>query len=280
MIPSNLIRVNEFPAPAIGSPSEVVADEYAAYWLLTDYQRHCLIATNYWLQREGKEVIHIPAGELAKIKEGYYADPVRFAPLVDFQDVSTESSQIPATPPQPRFSLFNPPITNTFPARAITLAECARFIRTDEAFRKNTEKLRAFTVPEDRKRFKSQSLAYVCFSGIFSRRTEASLITHSGLIVIDLDHIAEPSKVKDDLSFDWELNPAMIYISPSGDGLKVIIPIDIVNGTHADYFDAISNYLLHSHGLKADPSGRDVSRACFLCHDPKIFLHPSYNDWY
>jgi len=81
------------------------------------------------------------------------------------------------------------------------------------------------------------------------------------------------------LRLDYELDPALIFTSPSGDGLKVIVAVAIDAGSHSDYFDAISTHLINTHGLQADPSGRDVPRACFLCHDPFVYLNPVYNDW-
>ena len=289
MIDSTIIQVYDSLIPAIDLLD--VPIDYTTYWSLTDYQRYCLVSTNYWRMKGGGEAIPLPPGEEDKINSGYYRSPVGVKPKANFDDIFTDPSLSPPVPfdpflnyvsppapPQPRFSFFNPPITNTLPAKTITLAECYWLIKYPHPFDKNTENLRSLATLEERKRFKAQSLAYVCFSGIFSRRSESSLLTHSGLIVIDLDHIPNPAEIRKLLSLDYDLNPAMIYISPSIDGLKVIVPIDIQNGTHADFFDAISYYLLSTHGLKADPSGRDISRACFLCHDPNIYLNSDYHD--
>ncbi|MFN5784539.1 MAG: BT4734/BF3469 family protein [Flavobacteriia bacterium] len=38
----------------------------------------------------------------------------------------------------------------------------------------------------------------------------------------------------------------------------------------------MSNYLKHNYRIEADPSGKDISRACFLCHDPNAFIHPKH----
>jgi len=182
------------------------------------------------------------------------------------------------TAAKPMFSFFQPPVTNTLPARTISLAKCCEMIKLPHPYFDKTTKLRSFTKPEEKKQYKSQHLAFVCFSGIFSRRSEKSLITHSGLITIDLDHIPEPEKLKRDLYYDFELDPAMIFTSPSGNGLKLIVSVDISQGLHSEYFSAISGYLQKNYNIKADPSGKDISRACFLCHDPHIFLNPEYND--
>ena len=62
--------------------------------------------------------------------------------------------------------------------------------------------------------------------------------------------------------------------SPSGDGLKWIIPIDLAEYTHGDYFQAVAAYILQRYSVQIDKSGRDVSRACFLPYDPNAFINP------
>ncbi|MEI6059434.1 MAG: BT4734/BF3469 family protein [Bacteroidota bacterium] len=180
---------------------------------------------------------------------------------------------------QPMFSFFQPPVTNTLPARTISLATCCEMIKLPYPYLDKTIELRSLGTPEEKRRYKSQHLAFVCFSGIFSRRSEKSLITHSGLITIDLDHIPEPEPLKRDLYYDIELDLAMIFTSPSGNGIKLIASVDLSQGTHAEYFASLSSYLLKHYQIQADPSGKDVSRACFLCHDPHIFINPEYNAW-
>ncbi len=68
----------------------------------------------------------------------------------------------------------------------------------------------------------------------------------------------------------------LLFTSPSGDGLKWIIPIDITTASHTDYFRAISNYVRQTYGIEADKSGKDISRACFLPHDSNAYLNPKY----
>lgn len=178
----------------------------------------------------------------------------------------------------PTFSFFRHPIRNVFLSKRLTLGSCAQLIKLPYPYGDLTIQLRKLTTPNERRQFKAEKLDYVTFSGIFRRREDRSLITHSGFITIDLDHLENAEEVKQIIRYDDILEPAMIFISPSGNGLKFILHIDIAKGSHADYFETISKYLFSAYKLTADPSGRDVSRACFLCHDPKIFLDPEYND--
>ena len=68
----------------------------------------------------------------------------------------------------------------------------------------------------------------------------------------------------------------LAFRSPSGDGLKWVISVDLSEMSHQRMFAAVCNYLKSRYGVEADPSGRDVSRACFLPHDPEAYLNPDY----
>ena len=81
---------------------------------------------------------------------------------------------------------------------------------------------------------------------------------------------------KKDCSNCEKLMPELIFISPSGKGIKCIVSIDIEAATHDEYFSALSSYLDLNYGVEIDSACKDVSRACFLCHDPNCFINPKY----
>lgn len=161
-------------------------------------------------------------------------------------------------------SYFLPPIKNTIPLRNVSLSLVYELVSTD-FFKVKTEQVRHN--PE----LKPKILAYITPSGTFKKRTITALISWSGIICIDIDKC--DTGIKDTLTGDTFLNPALIFVSPSGNGLKVFIAIN--NGTadnHLLYFNAITQYLLDTYLLVADPSGKDIPRACFLCYDPGAFF--------
>ena len=178
-------------------------------------------------------------------------------------------------PVAPCFSYFVAPVTNTIPAKAVTLVEVYKIIKS-ETFASQTLSLRSIDDKKKAKEYKAANFDYVTFSGIFSKRADKSLQKHSGLITIDLDHIGKPetweSRLLDDEYFETE----MLFVSPSGDGLKWVIPIDLTKATHLEYFKSISNYMQLTYGLQSDTSGSDTSRACFLPHDPNIYINSKY----
>lgn len=178
-------------------------------------------------------------------------------------------------PAPPVFSYFNKPVTNTIPSRQVSLIEVYHLIKGND-FASCTSTLRNISEPKDARKYKAQNFDYVTFSGSFSKRNDANLQRHSGLLTIDFDHIEDIPSLKASLLSDHYFETELLFVSPSGDGLKWVIPIDLTQAKHQDYFKAVANYVSHTYQLEVDQSGKDISRACFLPHDTDIFINPKY----
>jgi len=115
---------------------------------------------------------------------------------------------------------------------------------------------------------KTKLLPFITPSGLFSGRSLSTIVSYSGIVSIDLDHIDLVYKAL--LASDKILNPNLIFISPSQKGLKMFISVDQDKASmHNVYFNAISFYLYSTFGITADPACRDISRCCFLSYDPQ-----------
>lgn len=130
------------------------------------------------------------------------------------------------------------------------------------------DQLRNCIDDKERKRIKTQ-LPSICFSGTFSKREDKSLIEHSGLIAIDFDHLGTRLQelrdrlIKDKYTF-------ILFVSPSGDGLKLVVKIPASVKTHEKSGMALTDYYKDE---KLDEF-LDVSRVCFESYDPDIFYNP------
>lgn len=173
------------------------------------------------------------------------------------------------------FSFFRMPITNTKPSSVFSLLDAYNYI-VGETAKNQTFKLRSITDEKQRRNFKSMNFNYCTFSGTFQYRNDKGLICHSGLLCLDFDHLVNIDGVKKLLLNDQYFETMLMFRSPSGDGLKWIIEIDITKATHQDYFCAISNYLSKTYLLQTDKSGKDISRACFLPHDGNCIINPKF----
>src|SRR5690606_4674664 len=117
-----------------------------------------------------------------------------------------------------------------------------------------------------------ENLPCYTFSGVFSTRSKVGLKKHSGLIALDFDKLGTKDEVhwyKDSVCDDPYVFSA--FISPSGDGLKILIKIPPVESDHELYFEALKKYFNND---SLDDSGKDVSRLCFESYDPDIYINP------
>ncbi len=190
------------------------------------------------------------------------------------QRSNTNDSSI-TQPGSPKVSFFQRPISNTIPSAEKSLVEIYHLIKGDK-YALRTQSLRCQSDTKEAKQYKAERFDYVTFSGVFSKRSDKSLIEHSGLLTIDFDDIEEIEELRIVLLEDPYFETEMLFVSPSGNGLKWIIPIDLATHTHKEWVIAVGNYMEHSYGIAIDGSGKDPSRACFLPHDPEVYINPKY----
>lgn len=125
------------------------------------------------------------------------------------------------------------------------------------------ESVRSEKDKEKRNEIKKK-LPSVCFSGEFKERKDEYLIKHSGYIVLDFDHVdIQKTKAK---VIENEYTNA-VWVSPSGDGLKVLVKI--ADGSkHRLHFQALEEVY---KGI--DKSGINVSRVCYESYDKDIYIN-------
>lgn len=107
----------------------------------------------------------------------------------------------------------------------------------------------------------------VTVSGVFSRRKDDSILSHSGYIGIDIDN-CDHEAVKQMLQNDRYIVAA--FASISGRGLCIIIKVSPKK--HREAFQGFCEYLYSSYNLVADPTSINPSRARFVSFDPSIWI--------
>ncbi|WP_297900726.1 BT4734/BF3469 family protein [uncultured Parabacteroides sp.] len=179
------------------------------------------------------------------------------------------------------FSFFNAPITNQVPNGVVCAHQLHAYITSSEWLRERTGQVRAAAGDEKRfRRMKQGLLPYVTPAGVFSYRKEERLLLPSGEFVVDIDHLSSPEEAtrwRDTLAADGRLCPDLSFVSPSGMGVKLLIPYRLpagktVKGAFDEAVRSAWEYLEWRYGLKADTTNADLSRACFLCFDPAAKL--------
>lgn len=173
-------------------------------------------------------------------------------------------------------SLFNAPITNKVPSRTVIPYEVATMVRSTW-LEPQTRTLRAIADKASARSYKGQQLPYVTFSGVFAYCNDASKVRHSGLLCIDLDGVEDVDGLKQRLTADGHFCTVLAFRSPSGNGLKWVIVIDLTTADHKTWFHGVRNYLLANYDeltdKQVDRQCQNVSRACFLCYDPQAYVN-------
>lgn len=137
-------------------------------------------------------------------------------------------------------------------------------------YRDKVERVRAITDQGQRNEQKRRTLPIYCFSGAFAYRSEERMTAHSGLAIMDLDHMEPDALLAARHRLTNDPKVFALFLSPSGDGLKVLfrIPPDIAD--HRRQYAALLDYL----GItEADERTSDPSRACFVSWDPDLYLN-------
>lgn len=110
-----------------------------------------------------------------------------------------------------------------------------------------------------------------CFEG--GRKAEL-LKKYSGYIILDIDHLLCENVAKTKSLIIQEANTCACFLSPGGQGLKVIVKTDARAEQHKNAFEQVKNFYEHLLKLPIDPSGKDITRLCFFSYDPDLFFNP------
>lgn len=164
------------------------------------------------------------------------------------------------------FSLFEHGIRNVFASKEISLLDFIGLLKQENKF---IELIRVEHDKKKRDELKSK-LSYVTFGGTFTKRGNKNLIKSSGLACFDLDDLDNIQELKEKIVNDNFTH--LLFISPSGKGLKLIVKIPYVENDeeYKSYWKAISkHYDLNS----SDESCKDISRACYLSIDRELYFN-------
>lgn len=172
-------------------------------------------------------------------------------------------------------SFFKKPITNKKPQRTVTLLQVYQAI-CGQYYEPMISQLRTISDKEEQRRFKGKNLDYITPSGVFSYDNDNSLISHSGILCMDLDDVEDTETLKQQLIDDINFITLFLFRSPCGKGLKWFIQIDLSVCDHKTWFSAVREYLMTTYGLsdkQVDKSCANVSRACFMSFDPDAYIN-------
>lgn len=125
-------------------------------------------------------------------------------------------------------------------------------------------------------------------AGEFSYRDNKSLTKYRGRIVMDIDKIKDPERLRASIKSNREPSVIMAFLSPSGNGLKVIHQLDCpelksIEETvdfHKQAFVSLINLYKSKYKVsEIDLSGSDLCRLCYYSFDDKAYYNPDAKGW-
>ena len=143
-------------------------------------------------------------------------------------------------------------------------------------YKKQISALRTLLKEKDKDEYDKQkkNLPGVTIAGTMGdKRNNKGIDEYSGLIHLDYDYIENVEELRrkiEEISFTYAS-----FISPSGNGLKVVIRTDAKMDEHQYYFNAIKKLYDKSVGLESDHKVKDLARLCFVSYDPNLYFNES-----
>lgn len=165
------------------------------------------------------------------------------------------------------------------PEKTVPISQVVEAIRKNVSIKSQVDKVRAAANAGDAKSKDAAKKNLPCITpaAIFkTKRNQKDVDQLTGLMVLDFDHVPDVEKFKSKLAKVKHVFIA--FVSPSGDGLKVIVRTPAVTDrdSHVGTFLSLKEYFNSEY---LDDSGKDYTRLCFLSHDPEIYVNENAEPW-
>ncbi len=159
----------------------------------------------------------------------------------------------------------------------ITESQFVDLIKHDQSVKHIIQSARDALGENDRNLYDSikQQLPAVTTSAICEGgRKKSDIKELNNLLCLDVDKLQphEFEKLKSEFQ-NWK-HTRILFTSPSGNGLKVVVQTnaDLIN--FKESFQQIYDYIQNEFNVECDPACKDPNRLCFLSHDPQVYYNP------
>lgn len=127
-------------------------------------------------------------------------------------------------------------------------------------------------------KLKKQLPAFTPSGNFNGGRTLEHLVEYTQLVILDFDKLEKVQLEGLRQEARQDRFACAGFTSPSGNGYKVIVRVDSKQEQHEDAFRQVAKYytellltFLEGAGGGLDCSGKDITRLCFLSHDPEAW---------
>ena len=99
------------------------------------------------------------------------------------------------------------------------------------------------------------------------------LAEYSNCIILDIDKLQPEELAKVNHSTRQCEFTYACFISPSGNGLKILVKVSSSKAEHKETFLAIQDHYEKLLNVEIDKSGKDITRLCFYSWDENVFIN-------
>ena len=165
------------------------------------------------------------------------------------------------------------------PVEDISLIILSNWVASDK-YKIQVEEIRGLIAQgktEEAQAKKQRLPAFTPSATFTEKRLLPNMEQYSGFVHLDFDKLTT-----EQLNAAFQIIAAIPYtflcfISPSGNGLKVFIEVNTGAEHHDAAYQQVLQYYENATGLKADEKCKDITRLCFVSHDPQLYKN-IYNE--
>ena len=161
-------------------------------------------------------------------------------------------------------------VKSVTPIKTVSIYKTLDSIR-DGSYKEQINNVRLLIDNKPKRDVEKRKLPLIGFGGTFSSRGNNNLIKSSGFAMLDFDDIIDLSRVSEEINKDDYTFSS--FISPSGNGLKVLVKIPLVDSdtNYKSFYVKLQEY--YARYSKPDESTKDISRATYVSYDPELYLN-------
>lgn len=128
---------------------------------------------------------------------------------------------------------------------------------------------------EEAQELKRKLLAFTPSATFREQRLLANMVQYSGFVHLDFDKLS-PEQLEAAFKIIASIpHTFLCFRSPSGNGLKVFIEVNTGAEHHDLAYQQVQQYYEHRLSIASDPKCKDITRLCFMSHDPGLYKNIS-----
>jgi hypothetical protein len=113
-------------------------------------------------------------------------------------------------------------------------------------------------------------------SGMFDGgRKMEFIVDYTQILALDIDKLPDEALARIKELVCASHYTFACFVSPSGKGLKILVKVNSELPEHKMAFLKLQSYYRMLTGVEIDPSGKDVTRLCFVSLDEELYHNPS-----